>query len=70
MASQGTSTDEHHFHGGPFAGEFLDRAQIPDSAFERGYWALRYERASRNWYGHYARDNASAGGRNWDWVDA
>ena len=70
MATQGTALDEHHFHGGPFSGEFLDRAQLPDRAVSAGFWELNYERNGRKWIGQYVRDQGSAGGRDWDWEDA
>lgn len=61
--------DLHRMHGGPFAGEDLDRAQVPQSAFSSGVWRVEYERARRVWRGSYVRDQHSAGGRDWDWRD-
>lgn len=58
--------DLQHFHGGPFAGEHLDTAQMPDDAVRRGRWLINDARAQ----GCYLRDQGSAGGRCWDWQDA
>jgi len=52
-------------HEGPLAGQHVDPDDLPRHALETGVLPLRL----RGHEGYYRRDEGSAGGRDWDWVE-
>lgn len=55
----------HHMHGGPYRGEWIPTATLGRSILDMGFWTLLIG----HFRGRYVRDQGSAGGRDWDWVE-